>query len=186
MSEVLTSPIYMVRLPKGFAHLFNSYDDKVVPLAAVGNLRQLANHLSLEDVFYFVYEQTSDNTFATFTSLYGITPLLRQPDNIAWLTEVQKEYDAYVRRRKELEKINPIQVNSSREFFNCYKLSLLPITGNGARSMLDGYFILATDIEENDSSTPTERRLEFIPTLMKAVGYDIFRRLPITKAILAQ
>ena len=88
MSDVLTTEVYAIRIPSGLERVFNPQTDGPVSLKQVCDLRQLQDHLPLEDIFYLVYEQTNDPIFNEFLTVHQVYNIAQSPRNVTWLSEI--------------------------------------------------------------------------------------------------
>ena len=141
MSELMAASLYVARIPDELQGVIQDINDLL-------SLDSLATKLSLHDIFYLVYEQTTDPGFNTFLTKYGLTSIMRSPNNIAWMSEVKSQYDAYIRLREDESKINGLPVMStfpvhvthsllSSRLLGKYKniLALTPVNGDSVVRM---------------------------------------------------
>lgn len=106
MSTLMTPTLYVARIPDELHSVIQDIDDLL-------SLESLAKKLSLRDIFYLVYEQTTDAGFNDFLTRYALSSFTTTPANIAWMSEVKSQYDAYIRLREDESKINGVTPTSS-------------------------------------------------------------------------
>lgn len=187
MSVVTPLALYAVRIPTELSHVFKKHDDVTVPLDLVCDLNKLSTYLPLEDVFYLIYEQTTDKGFVEFMADTKLYSFLQCPENINWLTSVKDQYDAYIRKRedalkvkqKEVEFIPTSPVNETHIPFICQYgkqgvlLTFEPFTEEKSSELIESF-----------AKDKYKFNLALIKYLIRYVGYDELRKLPVFRYLL--
>lgn len=178
MSVVTPLDVYSVRIPTELKHVLLSHDDIKISLTTFCELDKLSTILPLEDVFYLIYEQTTDKGYVDFISKTKLYSFLQHPANINWMLGVKEQYDAYIRKREDGLKVkqNDVQsflttpVNESHEvrYSEYSKLGLI---------------VSFTPIDDETDVTEVvgnkyRFNLDLLNTLIKHVGYDELRKHP--------
>lgn len=191
MSVVTPLALYAVRIPDELKHVFKRHDDVTVPLDLVCDLNKLAEYLPLEDMFYLIYEQTTDKGFVEFMSETKLYSFLQSPENINWLNGVKDQYDAYIRKREDTLKVKQNEV----EFIPTTLVTTTLVNETHMpfiyRYGTQGVLIAFKPYSEEDSELAAKYAkdkyqfsLELIKQLMRYVGYDELRKLPIMTHLL--
>lgn len=103
MSDKYIPEVYCVYVPT----LFNNYlsQDKLnVEVNDVWQFDKLAKVLPLEDVFFFIYKQTSDSSFVKFMTDNDLFNVLTHPKNISWMKEMETKYNQYLQKNQFSQK----------------------------------------------------------------------------------
>lgn len=183
----MSTEVYALRIPEELSHVFEPHDDLTLPTSIVFDLNKLANYLPLEDLFFLVYEQTICPVFTKFTRVSEVKTILQHPANISWLTSVSEQYDSYIRKREDKEKVTGSQVPFTLpDFTESYYLD-----ESHSNLNLDGMLLTFKPYTENMDEAisavakdPIRYTLQVYGKLLKGLGYDTLRKHPISEYLL--
>lgn len=185
--QIMSTEVYALRIPEELHHVFEPHDDITLPTSIVFDLNKLANYLPLEDLFFLVYEQTICPVFTKFTRMSDVKTILQHPANINWLISVRDQYDSYIRKREDKEKVTGAQVPFTLpDFTESYYLE-----DKHSNLTLDGMLLTFKPYTENESigvtevaKDPIKYVLQVYGKLLKGLGYDNLRKHQISKYLL--
>nr|DAY37533.1 MAG TPA: hypothetical protein [Caudoviricetes sp.] len=173
MSDKYIQDVYCVYIPSLFnQHL--SHDKLGVDINNVWQFEQLAKVLPLEDVFFFIYKQTSDPSLVKFMTDNDLFNVLTHPKNISWMRNMEKKYSQYL-QKNQFEEKPPI----TYDIFTQYDIHG---TDEAYRSVNENVIIFydANISDENDIAIQSEilekRRLKFQHQLFDMLGFSELKK----------
>ena len=171
MSVISAAGIYACRIPTALLHVF---DDKssTEALKSLHDIKSLESLLNQEDLFYLLYEQVNHPGFNEFCIDHQVYSISNSEANLSWLSDLETKYSSYTKKRQDQEKINPTSTYPYLRYRDSYKFG-------------DGLLLIFTDVEQTSTQSETiDDKLKIHRAINQYMGYDVFRKHPITKYIL--
>lgn len=170
MSEIHVKNLYFARLPDELRSVITDYNGLL-------SLSTLATKVSLPDLLYLVYEQTTDPGFTAFLVENDLCSIMQEPANIAWLATVKPQYEAYVRKREEQRILN--QVAEPSKF---------PIHVTHCNHTLytnhENLVVLKSRVETDTEMNKRFFKVNLFTMLYNMVGYEALRKMKVTRYLL--
>lgn len=103
MSDKYIPEVYCVYIPS----LFNDYlsQNKLkLEINDVWQFDKLEKFFPLEDIFFFIYNQTNDPSFVKFMTDNDLFNVLTHPKNITWMKKMENKYNQYLQKNQFSQK----------------------------------------------------------------------------------
>lgn len=174
MSDKLLPEVYTMRIP---AMLSPVLHENLNVFKDGWSLAKLAEILPLEDVFYFISEQTRDLKYTTFITACDLFSILSHPENIEWMKKMETQYTHYLNRRK-LDLTDEKSITISFDRFQCFASAM--------NSSVN--YLIIDEAVINDKQDERSTKIDFIGNLMHRLlnfmDVNTLCKHPVTKYLL--
>lgn len=176
MTTNIINSIYAVRIPAVFHTLLEDTTGNITEDTFV-DLETLSHWLGIDDVFKFIYEQSTDRGFNDFVATHKLTSILNRPENLKWLEEYKDAYTSYVKKQEEMKRIKNVPASWAEDICKTHVVVRTPNT-------LNHRTLIFKPCSEQNEYRPIIFRKKIADIIYDFLGFDNFRTHPLIKYIL--